>query len=339
MSKVLIIYTGGTIGMASDPTTGSLIPLDFEHLSKQIPEIDQMDVELSVESFDKPIDSSNICPNDWVRIANHILTQAPNFDGFVLLHGTDTMSYTAAALSFLLANLQKPVILTGSQLPIGTIRTDGKENLITAIEIAGAKNKRVARVPEVCIYFETQLFRGNRTRKYNSENFDAFQSPNYPVLANAGIEIHYHDEYIANFLAPKNKLVNTFDESIALLKLFPGMDLSILDHYAQNDNIKGLVLESYGAGNAPSDVIFINKIAKIAEKNIPIINITQCYGGPVVQGKYETSVKLKKLGVINGADLSTEAACIKLMFALGQNRGKSFIETFFAQSIVGECNL
>jgi len=339
MNKVLIIYTGGTIGMASDPETGSLIPLDFAHLSAQIPELKQMNIELGVESFTKPIDSSNISPKNWIDIAAFIQDKSAEYDGFVLLHGTDTMSYTAAALSFLLKDLHKPVILTGSQLPIGTIRTDGKENLITAIEIAGTKDGSIPMVPEVCIYFETQLFRGNRTRKYNSENFDAFQSPNYPVLADAGIDINYHYAYIANFTPPIEKFKASFSNEVAILKIFPGMDLSMLDYLAASKTVKGIVLESFGAGNAPSNNAFIEKLANISAKNIPIVNITQCYGGPVVQGKYETSIKLKELGVISGHDLSTEAACIKLMFALGQEKDLSFIRNFFNQSIVGECTL
>ena len=339
MNKVLIIYTGGTIGMASDPETGSLIPLDFAHLSAQIPELKQMDIELGVESFTKPIDSSNINPQNWIDIAAFIQTKSAVYDGFVLLHGTDTMSYTASALSFLLKDLHKPVILTGSQLPIGTIRTDGKENLITAIEIAGAKEGNFPRVPEVCIYFETQLFRGNRTRKYNSENFDAFQSPNYPVLADAGIDINYHNAYIANFSSTSVTYKAAFSKEVALLKIFPGMDLSILDFLAESKTVQGIIFESFGAGNAPSNKEFIDRLSKISEKNIPIINITQCYGGPVMQGKYETSIKLRELGIISGHDLSTEAACIKLMFALGQEKDLSFVRSFFEQSIVGECTI
>lgn len=336
MRKVLIIYTGGTIGMAEDSESGALVPLNFEHLSSQIPELKKFDIKLSVRSFPDPIDSSNMSPGAWVQIAEMIRGEYHQYDGFVILHGTDTMAYTAAALSFMLENLSKPVILTGSQLPIGTLRTDGKENLVTAIEIAGAQENGVALVPEVAIYFEYRLLRGNRTRKYNTEHFDAFQSPNYPVLAEAGIHIQYNRLAIRRPGNGQLIVHNEFESGIFILKLFPGIRTELIRSIAESPVLKGLVLETFGAGNAMTDPAFIAVIMSLTARGIPVMDITQCYGGAVMLGRYETSVQLRDAGVISGADISTEAAVTKMMLLLGRGlRGKE-LEAGLKADLAGE---
>ncbi len=336
MAKVLIIYTGGTIGMAEDPATGALIPLDFEHLSMQIPELKKFDVELAVISFEKPIDSSNMQPETWVKLAKLIEENYTKHDGFVILHGTDTMAYTASALSFMLANLNKPVILTGSQLPINTIRTDGKENLLTAIEIAASRENGQAIVPEVAIYFEFQLLRGNRTRKYNTEHFDAFQSPNYPRLAEAGIHINYNRAAIQPAGNGKLALRTAINPNIFILKLFPGIPAKILHGLVNSPELKGLVLETFGAGNAMTDPDFIAVLEKLIQRGVPVLNITQCYGGTVMLGRYETSVELKRIGVLSGADITTESAVTKMMLLLGEGLSGTALNQALEANLAGE---
>ncbi len=275
-------------------------------------------------------------PSIWIDLAVIIKSNYKKYDGFVILHGSDTMSYTASALSFMLENLNKPVILTGSQLPIGIIRTDGKENLITAIEIAGAKEKGKTLISEVCIYFEYKLYRGNRTYKYNSDHFDAFKSPNYPTLAEAGVEIKYNK----NALIKKNKkklIVHTkIENNIAVLKLFPGINKKITSSILNSKEIKALVLESFGAGNASTETWFINELKRAINKGVIILNITQCSEGKVIQGKYETSSQLKKIGVISGADLTFESAITKLMFLLGQENNINNIKKSLLSNLRGE---
>jgi len=319
MNKLLLIYTGGTIGMMQDAKSGTLKPFNFKHLTKQVPELSRFSLDLHSVSFKKPIDSSNMHPRIWVELAETIEKNYNAYDGFVILHGSDTMSYTASALSFMLENLSKPVILTGSQLPIGIIRTDGKENLITAIEIASAKGKNgKPLVPEVAIYFEYELYRGNRALKYNSEHFDAFKSPNYPVLAEAGVHINYNFNAIAQQSNKKLVVHTNLDNDILVLNLFPGISKKITQAVLNTAGIKAIILHSFGAGNAPTDDWFLDLLRKEIDKGVIIYNVTQCLQGRVIQGKYQTSAQLQKMGVVSGEDITLEAAVTKLMFLLGQ---------------------
>ncbi len=335
-SKVLLIYTGGTIGMMQDPKTGQLKPFDFKHLTEQIPELNKFDVSLSAVSFDKPIDSSDMHPGIWSDIANTIKKNYDKVDGFVVLHGSDTMSFTASALSFMLENLNKPVILTGSQLPIGVIRTDGKENLITAIEIAAAKEKGKPLVSEVCIYFEFQLYRGNRTHKFNAEHFQAFRSANYPVLAEAGVHIKYNQAAIKKRTTKKLKVHTNLDPNLAILKLFPGITQNVVEAILNAKGLRAMIIETFGSGNATTQKWFIEAIKRAIEKGIVVLNVTQCNAGKVEQGKYATSAALKKIGVIGGFDITSEAAVAKLMFVLGATSDKKEIEKMLKSDLRGE---
>ena len=338
--RILIIYTGGTIGMVEDIDTGGLKPFNFSHLKSELPELKKFDYFLEVIAFENPIDSSNMTPKVWIKLAKIIEDNYPIYDGFVILHGSDTMAYTASALSFMFENLAKPIILTGSQLPIGTIRTDGKENLITSIEIAAAKKRGQAIVPEVAIYFEYQLYRGNRTYKYNAEHFDAFDSPNYPILAKAGININYDFNAIKKIKKENFDLafkVNyDLDNSVAVIKFFPGMSNVIVEGILNIEGLKAVVLESFGSGNIPLDNKLLALLNEANNKEIVILNITQCKGGRVQQGKYQTSAKLEKIGVLSGKDMTTEAAVTKLMFLLGQKLKKTTIEQKLSYSLRGE---
>ena len=339
-SKVLLIYTGGTIGMMEDTKTGQLKPFDFKYLTDQIPELNKFDIQLSSVSFDKPIDSSDMQPDIWVELATIIEKEYTKHDGFVVLHGSDTMSFTASALSFMLENLNKPVILTGSQLPIGTTRTDGKENLITAIEIAAAKEKDGKPiVSEVCIYFEYQLYRGNRTHKFNAEQFQAFQSANYPILAEAGVHIKYNKTALKKASTKKLKVHTQLDPNITILKLFPGITKQVIEATINVKKLKAIILETFGAGNTSTQPWFIDALKQAIKKGIIILNVTQCNAGTVEQGKYTTSATFEKIGVIGGADITTEAAVTKLMFALGTTSNKKEIEKLLKSDLRGEISL
>jgi L-asparaginase len=335
-SSVLLIYTGGTIGMMHDARSGELKPFDFKSLTSQIPELNKFDIQLSSIAFKKPIDSSNMHPDVWVDLVEIIEKNYKLFDGFVILHGSDTMSFTASALSFMLENLNKPVVLTGSQLPIGIIRTDGKENLITAIEIAAAKEKGKSIVTEVCVYFEYKLYRGNRTFKYNSQHFDAFKSPNYPVLAEAGVDIKYNYQAL---LKPKNKNLIVHKKlynDIVVLKLFPGISKKITAALIHTPGVKAIILETFGAGNASTEEWLSEELEKAIQGGVIILNITQCREGRVIQGMYETSSQLKKIGVMSGADLTFESAVTKLMFLLGQQLALKKIKQLISADLRGE---
>ncbi|NVO01983.1 MAG: type I asparaginase [Bacteroidetes bacterium] len=335
-TKILIIYTGGTIGMVEDKETGALYPFDFEALTQQIPEIKKFKFEIDSFSFDPLLDSSNMTTQDWIKIAEVIEMNYEKYDGFVVLHGSDTMSYTASALSFMLENLNKPVIFTGSQLPIGVLRTDGKENFITAIEIAAANINGRPIVPEVAIYFENQLFRGNRTHKFNAENFEAFQSINYPVLAEAGVHIKYNSTAILPFPKKKFTVYKEMNTSIAVLKLFPGIQKEVVESIISIKGLKAIVLETFGSGNAPNVPWFLDLVRTAIKNGIIIYNVTQCRGGSVEIGRYDTSIDMGKIGVVGGFDITIESAIAKLMFLLGKNYTKKQIWKLLQTSIRGE---
>ncbi|MCD2258585.1 asparaginase [Psychroserpens luteolus] len=335
--NILLVYTGGTIGMIKDPETGALKSFDFKNLLERIPELKLLDCNIETISFDDPIDSSNMNPKYWVQIAEIIEEEYHNFDGFVVLHGSDTMSYSASALSFMFENLAKPIIFTGSQLPIGDLRTDAKENLITSIQMATLQRAGKPVIREVGLYFEYKLYRGNRTTKINAEHFEAFESLNYPHLAESGVHLNveYDDLFKPN---TRKKLVvhKQFETNILLVKLFPGISETILKPLFNSAAVKGIVLETYGAGNTTTEAWFIDLLKQTIKRDIPIINVTQCSGGSVLMGQYETSTQLKSIGVISGKDITTEAALAKLMFMLGENVSIKTFKTIFETSLRGE---
>ena len=336
-SKVLLIYTGGTIGMIKDYQTGVLRAFEFDNLYSRIPELSHLDCEISVHSFEKVIDSSDMNPQHWVSIAEVIEKEYQHYDGFVVLHGSDTMSYSASALSFMLQGLAKPVIFTGSQLPIGDLRTDAKENLITSIQLAALKENGVSIIQEVGLYFEYKLYRGNRTTKVNAEHFQAFTSMNYPILVESGVHLKIMK---GNLLKGKAKdqleVWKEFEQNVAIIKIFPGITPELLNAFFNIPHLKGVVLETYGSGNAPTYDWFLEALRTTIQRGIPIINVTQCSGGSVMMGKYEASEALKKMGIIDGKDLTTESAITKLMILLRKNISHKMFKIKFEENIAGE---
>lgn len=335
--SILIIYTGGTIGMVQKEPSGILVPVKFDQIQEEVPDLNRLEVDLHVVTFTPPIDSSNMTPAIWVKIANTIERNYNKYDGFVILHGTDTMAYTASALSYMFENLDKPIVLTGSQLPIGILRTDGKENLITSIQIAAAKRNGQAIVPEVCVYFNSKLFRGNRISKRHADDFSAFSSVNYPPLATAGVEIKYSQENINHFHNKGILKVRThFDENVVVLKIFPGIGKMVFENILNIPGLKGVVLESFGSGNIPTNRWMISQIKNAIKRKIIFLNVTQCQGGAVNMGRYETGVELENAGVVSGKDMTTEAAITKMMFLLGQGLDQDEIKLHLNKSLIGE---
>jgi len=334
---ILIIYTGGTIGMMKDYETNVLRAFNFEHIYKSIPELNQLDCTLESISFKTPIDSSNMNPDYWEEIANTIQSHYEKADGFVVLHGSDTMAYTASAISFMFENLSKPVIFTGSQLPIGHLRTDAKENMITAIEIAAAQKNDQPMVSEVCIYFEYKLFRANRTTKTSAEQFEAFTSPNYPDLAESGVHLKFNQNALLKQEKSKKLIYRKIQKhNIVLLKLFPGVTEEVVRHAFNTPNLEGVIIEAYGSGNAPTEKWFINLLKENLDKGLPIIDVTQCVAGSVMLGKYETSIQLLKMGLVNGYDITTESAITKLLYLLSTDDTNGNLKEIFETSIRGE---
>ena len=330
----MILYTGGTFGMTYDPQ-GVLIPFNFSLILDHLPTLKNLALELTVISFDRPIDSSNIEPGHWKMLATLIFDHYDTHDGFVVLHGTDTMAYTASALSFMLDGLSKPVVFTGAQLPISEPRSDARENLITALEVASAKKDGMPLVPEVCIYFNYELLRGNRSKKVESMQFDAFDSGNYPPLAKAGVKIDYNFAVIRQPDVRKLQLYTRIDTNISILKLFPGIAESTIGAILNTPGLKAVIMETYGSGNAPTSSGLLKHLKDAIASGIIVLNISQCPGGRVVQGRYETSRELQKIGVIGGADMTTEAAVTKLMVLLGEF-GPDKTITLIAKPLAGE---
>ncbi|WP_299524465.1 asparaginase [Winogradskyella sp.] len=335
--NILLIYTGGTIGMLKEADTGVLKAFDFDSLLVRIPEIRLLDCVVETVSFGEPIDSSNMNPEYWENMARIIEINYEDYDGFVVLHGSDTMSYSASVLSFMLENLEKPIIFTGSQLPIGDLRTDAKENLITSIQLASLHKEGIPTIREVCLYFEYKLYRGNRTTKINAEHFEAFDSPNYPTLAESGVHLKINHEFLIKEEFKEKLIVRTqLDTNIGVLKLFPGISEPLVKAILDTNGLKGLIIETYGSGNATTEKWFVDLLRKAIAKGLHIINVTQCFGGSVIMGKYATSSQLKSIGVISGKDITTEAAVAKLMYLLGYNISFEEFQFYFEKPLRGE---
>ncbi len=321
-ASLMVIYTGGTLGMVFDDKLKHLVPFDFESILDRIPELDMFGFNLTVISFNQLIDSANVSPDHWIALAQLIEDNYNRYSGFVIIHGTDTMAHSASALSYLLENLNKPVIFTGAQLPIGAIRTDARENLITALEIAASRKDGRPIVPEVCIYFNNQLLRGNRAKKVESAQFGAFESSNYPPLAECGTRIDYNSLVIKPY-QPFNELKvhKNMSNDVAILKLFPGITERHIRPVLDTPGVKGIILETYGSGNAPTGKWFLDLLKEAVDAGMIILNVSQCNGGTVMQGRYETSKTLGNIGIISGGDITFEAAITKMMFLLGEHEG------------------
>ena len=336
-ANILLIYTGGTIGMIKDFETGALKAFNFDELLQNIPELKLLEHHIDTVSFTRPIDSSNMRPEFWLQIAEMIEEKYEDYDGFVVLHGSDTMSYSASALSFMFENLSKPVIFTGSQLPIGDLRTDAKENLITSIQIAGLRKHDRPAITEVGLYFEYKLYRGNRTTKINAEHFQAFASPNYPALVESGVHLSVNGGALWNpNRRRKMRLHKGLNDQVVIIKIFPGINRSLLEHILSKEDLRGVILETYGSGNAPTEEWFVNLLKSTISRGIVIINVTQCIGGSVSMGQYETSTQLKKIGVVSGKDITTEAAIVKTMYLLAKDLSPKVFKTIFETSLRGE---
>jgi L-asparaginase len=332
--KVLLIYTGGTIGMEKDYETGSLQAFDFGNIFEKLPEMKLIECAVSVHPFKKPLDSSDMGPEEWKIIANYIGKNYDNYDGFLILHGTDTMSYTASALSFMLKNLRKPVILTGSQLPIGDLRTDAKENLLTSLYYASLYEKDESVLQEVAVYFEYKLLRGNRTLKYSSEFFDAYQTPNYPVLGKSGVHLNIEKDFLWR---PKLDAVFHVDahisQNVLFWRIFPGMHLN---HFSEIPKVKVLILQVFGSGTIFNTEKTQNILQKLRNQGTEIVVISQCVSGGISFGKYTNSNIFTKIGAISGNDLTAESAITKSMHLLDNpNYEGSFAENF-SKNICGE---
>ena len=340
--RILLLYTGGTIGMKQDPVTLALKPFNFNQILEEVPELKKFGCEIDTYSFDPLIDSSDMQPEFWIRLARMIQENYSKYDGFVVLHGTDTMSYTASALSFMFENLAKPVVLTGSQLPIGMLRTDGKENLISSIEIASSADEEGNPVvPEVCIYFDAHLYRGNRTTKYNAENFRAFRSANFPVLADVGIHIKFNPN---NILVPDSfedplKISTALDTRVAVLRIFPGITPEVMDAILGMEGLRGVVLETFGSGNAPTAEWFVERIKNAVRRGLLVLNVTQCQAGKVDMDAYATGIALKNEGVISGYDSTIEAAITKMFYVLGQTDDLSEAKRLLNSNLRGEISI
>ena len=337
---MLLIYTGGTIGMIKDYETNALKAFDFENIKERIPELQLLDCQLETISFPRPIDSSDMTPDLWRRIADIIESHYSDHDGFVVLTGTDTMSYTASALSFMLEYLRKPVIFTGSQLPIGDLRTDAKENLITAIQVASAQENGSPKIQEVALYFEYKLYRANRTTKVSSEQFEAFESPNFPHLAESGVHLTFNDALLRRLnSADQGKELTVRKEmssDVVILKLFPGITEATVRHLLSTPGLKGVVLETYGAGNAPTESWFLNCLREAIQGGLQIVNVTQCVSGSVLQGLYASSAEMKRIGVLTGRDITTESALAKLRYLLTFGFSREEFKTHFERPLRGE---
>lgn len=335
---ILIIYTGGTIGMIENPETGALENFDLEQFQHNVPELNRFNYEIDAQTFNPPIDSSDMEPKYWIKLARLISEQYDRYDGFVVLHGTDTMAYTASALSFMLENLGKPVIITGSQLPIGQLRTDGKENLLTSIEIAAARDADgTPIVPEVCIFFENRLMRGNRTTKINAEGFNAFRSYNCPSLAHAGIHIKY-ERHLIRRPDPTRPFQPHFlmDNHVIILTLFPGIRKEYVESVCRLNGVRGIILKTFGSGNAPQKPWLIKILRELVDRGVIIVNITQCSQGAVEMQRYGTGLQLLQAGVLNGHDSTVEGMVTKMMFLLGHDYQWEKITRLMNESIAGE---